>query len=52
MRKLTPEVLYGRCKMAALVRRRRLKEAPVGSMDRAIRTLGLSGSGGKRGCGP
>lgn len=41
--KLTPEGLYGRRKMTALVRRRRLPEASAGSVDRAMRTLGLSG---------
>jgi transposase InsO family protein len=41
--KLTPEGLYGRRKMTALVRRRRLPEASAGSVDRAMRALGLSG---------
>jgi len=43
VRKLTPEGLYGRRKMTALVRRRRLPEASAGSVDRAMRALGLSG---------
>jgi transposase InsO family protein len=42
-RKLTPEGLYGRRKMTALVHRRRLPEASAGSVDRAMRSLGLSG---------
>lgn len=41
-RKLTPEGLYGRRKMTALVRRRRLPEASAGSVDRAMRLLKLS----------
>ena len=41
--KLAPEGLYSRRKMTALVRRRRLHEASAGSVDRAMRTLGLSG---------
>jgi transposase InsO family protein len=41
-RRLTPEGLYGRRKMTALVRRA-LPEASMGSVDRAMRTLGLSG---------
>jgi transposase InsO family protein len=41
-RKLTPEGLYGRRKMTALVRRW-LPEASPGSVDRAMRTLGLQG---------
>ncbi len=41
--RLTPEGLYGRRKMTALVRRTRLPEASAGSVDRAMRTLGLSG---------
>jgi len=43
VRKLTPEGLYGRRKMTALVRRRRLPEASAGSVDRAMRAMGLSG---------
>ena len=43
VRKLAPEGLYGRRKMTALVRRRRLPEASAGSVDRAMRLLGLSG---------
>ncbi len=41
--KLTPEGLYGRRKMTALVRRRRLPDASFGAVDRAMRLLGLSG---------
>jgi transposase InsO family protein len=41
--KLTPEGLYGRRKMTALVRRHRLPGASAGSVDRAMRLLGLSG---------
>jgi putative transposase len=41
-RRLTPEGLYGRRKMTALVRRR-LPEASPGSVDRAMRALGLQG---------
>ena len=40
---MTPEGLYGRRKMTALIRRSRLPEASAGSVDRAMRTLGLSG---------
>lgn len=42
-RKLAPEGLYGRRKMTALVRRTRLPDASAGSVDRAMRLLGLSG---------
>ena len=42
-RKLTPEGLYGRRKMTALVRRRKLPDASFGAVDRAMRSLGLSG---------
>ncbi len=41
-RKLTPEGLYGRRKMTALVRRH-LRDASPGSVDRAMRSLGLVG---------
>lgn len=41
-RRLAPEGLYGRRKMTALVRRS-LPEASAGSVDRAMRTLGLTG---------
>ncbi len=41
-RKLTPEGLYGRRKMTALVRRA-LPDASPGSVDRAMRSLGLQG---------
>jgi putative transposase len=40
---MAPEGLYGRRKMTALVRRGRLPEASAGSVDRAMRVLGLSG---------
>lgn len=42
-RRLTPEGLNGRRKMTALVRRRRLPDASFGAVDRAMRSLGLSG---------
>ncbi len=38
-RKLTPEGLYGRRKMTALVRRRRLPDASFGAVDRAMCSL-------------
>jgi putative transposase len=41
-RRLTPEGLYGRRKMTALVRRT-LPEASRGAVDRAMRSLGLQG---------
>ena len=41
-RRMTPEGLYGRRKMTAAVRRR-LPSASAGSVDRAMRELGLSG---------
>ena len=41
-RRLTPEGLYGRRKMTALVRRR-MPQASPGSVDRAMRALGLQG---------
>jgi putative transposase len=41
-RRLTPEGLYGRRKMTALVRRRDPTVSP-GSVDRAMRSLGLQG---------
>ena len=41
-RRLTPEGLYGRRKMTAMVRRT-LPGASAGSVDRAMRALGLSG---------
>lgn len=43
VRQLAPEGLYGRRKMTALVRRKRLPEASAGAVDRAMRALGLSG---------
>jgi putative transposase len=42
-RKLAPEGLYGRRKMTAYLRRTVMPEASAGSVDRAMRTLGLSG---------
>ncbi len=41
--KMAPEGLYGRRKMTAFVRRFALPEATFGAVDRAMRTLGLSG---------
>lgn len=43
VRKMTPEGLYGRRKMTALVRRRRFPGASAGAVDRAMRLLGLAG---------
>jgi len=42
-RKMTPEGLYGRRKMTALLRRTTVPGASAGSVDRAMRTLGLAG---------
>ena len=42
-RRLTPEGLYGRDKMTAHLRRERLPLASWGSVDRAMRSLGLQG---------
>ncbi|AXL11393.1 IS3 family transposase [Microbacterium foliorum] len=42
-RKLTPEGLYGRKKMTALIRRSAVPDASRGSVDRAMRSLGLEG---------
>ena len=42
-RKMTPEGLYGRRKMTALIRRTALPDASWGAVDRAMRALGLSG---------
>jgi len=42
-RKLTPEGLYGRRKMTAHLRRSVMPQATAGSVDRAMRTLGLVG---------
>ena len=41
--RLTPEGLYGRRKMTALVRRSGLSAASAGSVDRAMRSLALQG---------
>lgn len=43
VRRLTPEGLYGRRKMTALLRRAGLPEVSAGAVDRGMRTLGLSG---------
>ena len=43
LRKLSPEGLYGRRKMTAYLRRTTAPDASAGSVDRAMRTLGLSG---------
>jgi transposase InsO family protein len=40
---LAPEGLYGRRKMTALIRRTAVAYASAGSVDRAMRTLGLQG---------
>ena len=42
-RMLTPEGLYGRRKMTALIRRTRILNASRGAVDRAMRGLGLEG---------
>jgi transposase InsO family protein len=42
-RVLAPEGLYGRRKMTAYVRRTAVPDASAGAVDRAMRTLGLSG---------
>ena len=43
-RVLTPEGLYGRRKMTALIRRISMSDASRGAVDRAMRALGLSGT--------
>ena len=43
VRMLAPEGLYGRRKMTAYLRRTAIPEAAFGAVDRAMRTLGLSG---------
>ena len=43
VRKLGPEGLYGRRKMTAYLRRTAIPEASAGSVDRAMRTLELTG---------
>jgi len=50
-RKLTPEGLYGRRKMTALLRRTSIPEVSAGAVDRAMRTLGLSGVRRDKGIG-
>ena len=42
-RRMTPEGLYGRRKMTALIRATAIADAPWGAVDRAMRLLGLSG---------
>lgn len=42
-KKMTPEGLYGRRKMTALVRQKYLPDASPGAVDRAMRLLGLCG---------
>jgi hypothetical protein len=42
-RKMTPEGLYGRKKMTALIRRTSIPDVSRGAVDRAMRLLGLSG---------
>ncbi len=42
-RRMTPEGLYGRRKMTALIRRTALPDASWGAIDRAMRLLGLEG---------
>jgi transposase InsO family protein len=42
-RKLSPEGLYGRRKMTAFLRRSTMSEVSAGSVDRAMRVLGLVG---------
>jgi hypothetical protein len=42
-RKMTPEGLYGRKKMTALMRRTAIADASRGAVDRAMQALGLSG---------
>jgi putative transposase len=43
VRKLSPEGLYGRRKMTAYLRRTTVPDASAGSVDRAMKVLGLSG---------
>lgn len=42
-RRMSPEGLYGRKKMTALIRRTAIADASRGAVDRAMRALGLSG---------
>lgn len=42
-RRMTPEGMYGRKKMTALIRRTAIGNASRGAVDRAMRVLGLSG---------
>jgi len=48
-RKLTPEGLYRRRKMTAYLRRTVMPEASAGSVERAMRTLGLVGVASRQG---
>ena len=50
-RRLTPEGLYGRRKMTALVRRQ-MPQASPGSVDRAMEPLTCEGSAAPRASGP
>jgi putative transposase len=43
VRVMTPEGLYGRRKMTALIRRTTVPDATAGAVDRAMRALGLQG---------
>ena len=43
VRKMTPEGLYGRRKMTALLRRTTVPDASAGAVDRAMSALGLAG---------
>jgi hypothetical protein len=50
VRRMAPEGLYGRRKMTALVHRSTPTASP-GSVDRAMKTLGLQGIAGPKACG-
>ena len=47
-RRMTPEGLYGRKKMTALIRRTTISDASRGAVDRAMRALALAGVTGRR----
>lgn len=51
-RKMTPEGLYGRRKMTALVRRVKLPDAPWGAVDRVCGSSASRGRVGRKGCAP
>lgn len=51
VRRLTAEGLYGRRKMTALMHRS-MPETSPGSVDRAMKALGLTGSAARRAYGP